>query len=69
VRILSEHFAGLSVYRLTEPASVQYQQVAVLAVRGKRRQIIRDSVLLESVHRLETLASTGSLEVLASNEF
>jgi len=63
-RILSEHFGGLWVYKLTEPASVQYQQVTVLAVRGKRRQIMRDSVLLESARRLETLASKGDLEFL-----
>ena len=29
-RILSEHFTNLFVYKLTEPASVQYKQVAVL---------------------------------------
>ncbi len=34
-RILSEHFADLSVYRLTEPASVQYKQIAVLGVAAK----------------------------------
>src|SRR5260370_33525941 len=33
--MLSEHFADLIVSRLTEPACVQYQQVAVLAVRRK----------------------------------
>src|ERR1019366_185335 len=37
-RILSEHFADLFVYKLTEPASVQYKQVAVLGVRRKRHQ-------------------------------
>ena len=42
-RILSEHFADLSVYRLTELASVQYKQIAVLGMRRKRHQHVRDS--------------------------
>jgi SAM-dependent methyltransferase len=63
-RILSEHFADLVVYKLTEPASVQYKQVAVLGVRRKRHQNIRDSALLDSVRWLEMLASKTDLEVL-----
>ena len=63
-RILSEHFADLFVYRLTEPASVQYKQVAVLGVRRKRHQHIRDSALLDSVCWLEMLASKDDLETL-----
>src|SRR6202045_150435 len=34
-RTLSEHFTDLSVYRLTDPPSGQYQQVAVFGVRRK----------------------------------
>jgi len=63
-RILSEHFADLSVYRLTEPASVQYKQVAVLGVRRKRNQHVRDSGLLDSVRWLEHLAVKPDLESL-----
>jgi SAM-dependent methyltransferase len=63
-RILSEHFADLFVYKLTEPASVQYKQVAVLGVRRKRHQNIRDSALLDSVRWLEMLASKADLEAL-----
>ena len=63
-RILSEHFADLSVYRLTEPASVQYRQIAVLGVRRKRHQQVRDSQLLESVGWLEQLAVKPDLERL-----
>jgi hypothetical protein len=55
-RILSEHFGDLTVYRLTEPACVQYKQVVVLGTRRKRHQHLRDSALLESVLRLEVLA-------------
>ncbi len=63
-RILSEHFGDLAVYRLTEPASVQYKQVAVLGRRRKRQQYLCDSALLESVHRLELLAANPDLHVL-----
>jgi SAM-dependent methyltransferase len=61
-RILSEHFANLSVYRLTDPQSVQYRQVAVFGVRRKRYQ--RDSALLDSVRWLEMLANRTDLETL-----
>jgi SAM-dependent methyltransferase len=63
-RILGEHFTDLSVYRLTEPASVQYKQIAVLGVRRKRHQHARDSLLLESVRWLEHLAVKPDLEPL-----
>jgi Uncharacterised methyltransferase family (DUF6094) len=64
-RILSEHFMDLSIYRLTEPASVQYKQVAVLGVRRKRHQHVRDSVLLDAVRWLEDLAMKPDLEPLS----
>ncbi|MGA8311404.1 MAG: DUF6094 domain-containing protein [Terriglobales bacterium] len=63
-RILSEHFADLSVFRLTEPASVQYKQVAVLGLRRKRHQHLRDSALLDSVRWLEILATRTDLDAL-----
>src|SRR5260370_34384959 len=63
-RILSEHFTDLSVYKLTDPASVQYKQVAVFGSRRKRHQHLRDSALLDSVRWLEMLASKADLETL-----
>lgn len=63
-RILSEHFGDLTVYRLTEPASVQYKQVVVLGKRRKRHQHLRDSDLLESVRWLEMLVSKTDLTAL-----
>jgi len=63
-RILSEHFANLSVYRLTDPQSAQYRQVAVFGVRRKRYQQLRDSALLDSVRWLEMLANRTDLETL-----
>ena len=61
---LKEHFTDLTVYRLTEPTSVQYKQVVVLGVRRKRHQHIRDSVCVESVRRLEMLSSKDDLQRL-----
>jgi hypothetical protein len=63
-RILSEHFGDLTVYRLTEPASVQYKQVVILGKRRKRHQHLRDSSLLESVRWLEMLVSKTDLTAL-----
>jgi hypothetical protein len=63
-RILSEHFGDLAVYRLSEPASVQYKQVAVLGTRRKWHQHLSDSVLLEAVRWLEMLASKTDLPTL-----
>jgi hypothetical protein len=63
-RILSEHFNDLSVFKLTETASVEYKQVAILGGRRKRHQHLRDSALLDSVRRLEILASRPDLDVL-----
>jgi hypothetical protein len=63
-RILSEHFTDLSMYRLTDPESVQYKQLAVLGVRRRCHQDLRDSALLDSVRRLEMLASKPDLEPL-----
>jgi hypothetical protein len=65
-RIVSEHFADLSVYRLTEPQSVRYKQVAVLGGRRKRNQYLRDSALVESVRWLEMLASKADLSTLTT---
>jgi hypothetical protein len=63
-RILSEYFGDLAVYRLTEPTSVQYRQVAVLGTRCKRHRHLRDSALLDSVRWLEISASKTDLPVL-----
>jgi len=64
-RSLSEHFSDIRVHKLTEPASVQYRQVAVLARRRKRHQRLPDSALLDSIRLLDKMASAGSLPVLS----
>lgn len=66
-RTLSEHFGDLAVYRLTEPASVQYKQVAILGRRRKRHQRIRDSELLNCVRWLEMLAWKPDLAELTDH--
>ncbi|HTT17429.1 MAG TPA: DUF6094 domain-containing protein [Candidatus Sulfotelmatobacter sp.] len=63
-RILSEHFTDLSIFKLTEPASLQYKQVVLFGVRRKRHQLQRDSALLDSERWLEMLASKPDLEIL-----
>ena len=55
-RLLAEHFHDIRVYRLTAPESVRFKQVAVLAVRRKRHDRLRDSALAETVRYLERLA-------------
>lgn len=66
-KLLSEYFFDSSVYRLSDAACVQYQQVAVLAVRRKRHHLFRDVALTDSVHRLEALASSSDLDVLTDS--
>lgn len=63
-RALSEHFTDLTIYRLTEPESVRYKQVAILGTRRKRHQSPRDLALVESARGLETLALRPDLTVL-----
>ena len=56
-RLLSEHFTDLRVFRLTEPACLQYKQIVVLATRRKRHSRVTDAVLLDGVRYLEALAT------------
>jgi hypothetical protein len=44
-RLLSEHFTDLRVFRLTEPACLQYKQIVVLATRRKRHPSKSQGVL------------------------
>ena len=65
-RILSEHCRDLTIYRLTEPASILYKQIAVIGARSKRHQYLRDSALLEAVRWLEATASEPHLPALTN---
>ena len=63
-RLLSENFTDLRVFRLTEPACVQYKQIVVLATRRKRHSKLADAVLLDGVRYLEGLATKSEFEPL-----
>lgn len=66
-RLLSEHFTDLRVFRLTEPACLQYKQIVVLATRRKRHSKVSDAVLLDGVRYLEGLATKAEIEPLGNN--
>ena len=63
-RLLSEHFTALRVFRLTEPACLQYKQIAVLATRRKRHAWVSDAALLDEMRYLEALATKSGLDPL-----
>ena len=64
-RLLSEEFEDLRVFRLTEPACLQFKQIVVLGTRRKRHTRLADSALLEHVRWLEGLRLEPDLEPLA----
>lgn len=66
-RLLSEHFTDLRVFRLTEPACLEYKQIVVLGTRRKRHSKVSDVVLLDGVRHLEALATKSELEPLGDN--
>jgi hypothetical protein len=63
-RSLSEHFTDLYVFRLTEPACLQYRQIVVMATRRKRHSRVTDAVLLDGVRYLEGLGTKSEIEPL-----
>jgi hypothetical protein len=63
-RLLSEHFTDLRVFRLTDPACLQYKQIVVLATRRKRHSKVTDAALWDGVRYLEALGTKTELEPL-----
>jgi Uncharacterised methyltransferase family (DUF6094) len=63
-RLLSEHFTDLNVYRLTEPACLEFRQVVVLASRRKRHVRLSDAALLEGTRDLEAFTTKPDLDPL-----
>ena len=63
-RLLSEQFTDLRVFRLTEPACLQFKQIVVLASRRKRHARVSDTALLEGTRYLENLAMRPDLPCL-----
>lgn len=55
--LLSRHFRDVSLYRLTEPESVRYQQVVVLGIRRTRQERDRlvDSEIIQAQSWLSSL--------------
>ena len=45
------------MFRLTEPACLQYKQIVVLGTRRKRHSRVTDAALLDGVRYLEVLAT------------
>lgn len=63
-RLLSEYFTDLRVFRLTDPACLQFKQIVVMATRRKRHARLSDAVLLGGVQYLEMLSTKPDLEPL-----
>ena len=66
-RLLSEHFTDLRVFRLTEPACLEYKQIVVLGTRRRRHSRVTDAALLDGVRYLEALATKAALDPLSNN--
>jgi predicted RNA methylase len=58
VGVLSSHFAGLNVYRMTDPDSVQYRQIAVF---GTRREV-RGYAVENNKRQLHSIGLYGSFQ-------
>ena len=63
-RLLAEQFIDLRVYRLTEPESVQYGQVVVMALRRPRAVHLQDSELLQGAEYLCRIGDQAAIEPL-----
>ncbi len=60
-KLLTEQFTDITVFRLTEPACLQFNQIAVLATRRKRHARLSDATLLDCVRYLEMLSTKTDL--------
>lgn len=59
--ILSSHFTNLKVFRMTDPNSVQYRQIAVFGVR----QEVRGAAIENNKRQLQSISLYGSFLELA----
>ena len=66
-RLLAEQFVDIQVFRLTEPACVQYQQIVVLATRRKRNVRHSDAALIRDTQFLENVATQNDVPPLTDN--
>jgi len=58
--MLSSHFTALSVFRMTDPDSVQYRQIAILGIRRE----IKGSAVEINKRQLQSLGLYGSFQKL-----
>src|SRR6185437_2523713 len=63
-RLLAEQFIDLRIYRLTEPESVAYHQVVVMALRRPRTVHLQDSELLQTAEFLRRVGNQGEIQPL-----
>src|SRR6201996_3240700 len=60
VGVLSSHFAGLNVYRMTDPDSVQYRQIVVFGIRRE----VRGYAVENNKRQLHSIGLYGSFQKL-----
>jgi hypothetical protein len=63
-RLLAEEFTSIQVFRLTEPESIRFNQVAVLAVRRRRDERLPDAALAQLTRQIEMVAGQRNLPTL-----
>lgn len=66
-KLIAEQFVDLRVYRLTEPESVQYNQVVVMALRRPRHTLLPDSALLQTADYLRRMADETEIGALTDS--
>ncbi|MGB8131673.1 MAG: DUF6094 domain-containing protein [Candidatus Angelobacter sp.] len=66
-KLLAEQFVDLRVYRLTEPESVQYSQVVVMALRRPRHMLLTDSALLATADYVRRMANEAEIGALTDS--
>jgi hypothetical protein len=62
--ILSSHFAAVNVFRMTDPDSVQYRQIAVLGLRHE----VRGAAIEHNKRHLQNVGLYGSFQKLPELE-
>jgi hypothetical protein len=66
-KLLAEQFIDLRIYALTEPESVQYGQIVVMALRRPRAMHLPDAELLQTAEYLRRMADQAEIEHLTDS--
>ena len=64
-RCLAEWFTDIRIYRLTEPESLRFQQIVVLARRRRREERLADTEVVSMASQLERLGALRELSALS----